>query len=536
MTQRAKIYTEATPEWYDMDRAQAILTAYNTGQGSGQAADPFVGCSLVPAATGSHRDFSYIAPDLPEYIAENCTACMDCVQNCPDSSIWGIVTTPEELEAQLAKIEDEDERKMLRDQYAETTKFWKTYEKKKAKDPNSPGGAHFAIFIDPTKCKGCGECVVVCDDQALRMIKKTKDNLPNFFSMWDFYKQVPSTPEVYINPRLKVDIMLKEDANQYVGGAGSCMGCGETSVIRQLLAMTYEKVGHKYGITAATGCNTVYGSTYPYNPFRVPWSNSLFENAPTVAMGVRALWDRTGRKDHVLWAFGGDGAMLDIGFQALSRMLTSGMNIKALVLDTQVYSNTGGQASTGTYIGQDAKMSFHGKSIGGKTEARKEIGNIAMMHPNTFVAQIVGPMTNHFYKAVERALDYDGPALINVYTTCQPEHQVADDVSAQQAMLAVESRAFPVFVYDPEGGETFADRLSLQGNPSVNRDWHRRKSKEGEGELVDFISFARTEGRFQKHFNKEGKHSDLLAESQADRLANWRLLQELAGVKNLDRG
>nr|CRH05831.1 Putative pyruvate:ferredoxin oxidoreductase beta subunit [Candidatus Magnetococcus massalia] len=533
MTQ-ALIYEHSTPSWYDNDRAKEIMNAYNTGQGSGQPADLFVAQSAVPAATGSYRDFSYIAPDLPELIAENCVACMECVQNCPDSSIWGKVITPEALEEELAKAEDDAARELLKAQLVKTTKFWKTYEKKKDKDASAPGGAYFGIFIDPTKCKGCGECVLACGEHdALKMIKKTKDNLPNYFSIWDFYKDSPLTPDEYVNPKLKVDIMLKDDANQYVGGAGSCMGCGEASVLRQIMAMTYEKVGHKYGMTCATGCNTVYGATYPYNPFRAPWMNSLFENAPTVAMGVRALWDRTGREDHAVWAIGGDGAMLDIGFQALSRMLASGMNIKALVMDTQAYSNTGGQTSTATYIGQEAKMSIHGKAIRGKMEPRKEIAHLAMMHPRVYVAQTIGPMTTHFYKAIERALEFDGPALVNVYTTCQPEHQVADDASYDQALLAVESRAFPVFTYDPDAGETMAERMSLQGNPSVRRDWHHKKTKEGE-EIVDFISFAKTEGRFLKHFDKEGNHSDVLEMSKDERLQNWRLLQDLAGVKNSD--
>ncbi|MGK4277585.1 thiamine pyrophosphate-dependent enzyme, partial [Escherichia coli] len=77
---------------------------------------------------------------------------------------------------------------------------------------------------------------------------------------------------------------------------------------------------------------------------------------------------------------GGDGAMFDIGFQSLSRLFASGMNIKVFVLDTQVYSNTGGQASTSSYTGQNTKMSVHGKAIAGKQERRKEIAQIAMMH------------------------------------------------------------------------------------------------------------------------------------------------------------
>ena len=549
MSKRAIIYSEPTPQWYDAKRAREIVEAYNSGGGSSQSADEFVGCSIVPAGTGSFRDFSYIAPDLPELMAENCVACMECVQNCPDSAIWGKVMTPKDLEATLALFsekekqaegepggEPEETEALLRSQLVQTTKFWKTYEKKHKEDPGLPGGAWFGIFVDPTKCKGCGECVTACGGHnALKMIKKTKDNLPDFFSIWDFYRRAPETPARYINPKLKVDIMLKEEANQYVGGAGSCMGCGETSALRQLLAMTYEKFGNNYGIVANTGCNTVYGSTYPYNPYRAPWVNSLFENAATVAMGIRARWDQMGRQDQPLLVLGGDGSMLDIGFQALSRMLTSGMNIKAIVLDTQVYSNTGGQASTGSYIGQDAKMSIHGSVVHGKQERRKEIGNIAMMHPRTFVAQTVGPMTSHFYRSVEQALLFDGPALINIYTTCQPEHQVADDVSCDRALMAVESRAFPVFVYNPNAGPTLASRISLQGNPSVKRDWHRRRSKDGKEDVVDFVAFARGEGRFAKHFDSDGNPSETLERSQRDRLENWRLLQELASITNTDR-
>ena len=141
------------------------------------------------------------------------------------------------------------------------------------------------------------------------------------------------------------------------------------------------------GMVAATGCNTVYTSTYPYNPYQIAWTNSLFENAPAVAMGVRAKWDSQGWQNKRLWIVGGDGAMNDIGFQSLSRMLAAGMDIKVIVLDTQVYSNTGGQTSTSSFKGQDAKMSFHGKVIPGKKENRKELANICMMHKDVYVAQ-----------------------------------------------------------------------------------------------------------------------------------------------------
>jgi pyruvate/2-oxoacid:ferredoxin oxidoreductase beta subunit len=279
---------------------------------------------------------------------------------------------------------------------------------------------------------------------------------------------------------------------------------------------------------AATGCNTVYTSTYPYNPYLVPWTNSLFENAPAMAMGVRARWDQIGWKERPLWCIGGDGAMFDIGFQSLSRMFASGMPVKVFVLDTQVYSNTGGQASTSTYTGQNTKMSVHGKLKGGKQERRKEIAQIAMMHPRTYVAQTTCAHTNHFYKSVLGALEFDGPAIINCYTTCQPEHGVGDHMAFDQARLSVDSRAFPLLIHDPRAGDTLKKRLSLQGNPAVKDDWWvNPKTKE----QVDFIDFARSEGRFSKHFDRDGNPSELLLVAKQDRLENWHLLQELAGLR-----
>ena len=189
-------------------------------------------------------------------------------------------------------------------------------------------------------------------------------------------------PTIYRNEKALADLMLGEHALGYVGGAGSCAGCGEATAIRMLVAATRQVHGpESMGIVAATGCNTVFGSTYPFNPYLVPWTNSLFENAPAVALGIRARWDQAGHPDRRLWVMGGDGAMYDIGFQALSRMVASGADIKVLVLDTQVYSNTGGQASTASLRrpGHEA-VGLRERRIHGRPEPRKELGRILMAH------------------------------------------------------------------------------------------------------------------------------------------------------------
>ena len=500
-----------------------VIQSYEEGKAEkGLPADLAAARSLVPAGTAALRDFSYVAPELPEYITENCTGCMDCVTECPDTAILGKVLAESELNDKLAKLDSEDDRVMFEAQWSKTRKYYDGPVKK------GKEGGRFAIIIDPSKCKGCAECVTVCDDLALKMVPKTDKFVADTRKSHRLFKEFGPSNEDYINDNLLIDMMLKEKTHIYVGGAGSCAGCGEGTALRMMCAATGAKYGDQWGIVAATGCNTVYTSTYPYNPYLVPWTNSLFENAPADAMGVRARWDQKGWSDRPLWCIGGDGAMFDIGFQSLSRLFSSGMNVKVFVLDTQVYSNTGGQASTATFTGQNTKMSIHGKVIDGKQERRKEIAQIAMMHPRTFVAQTTCAHTNHFYKSVLGALDFDGPAIINCYTTCQPEHGVADNMASDQARLAVDSRAFPLLIFDPRKGDTLKKRLSLQGNPASKEDWWKNPKS---GEQVDFIDFCRSEGRFSKHFDAEGNPSETLGRAKQDRLENWHLLQDLAGLR-----
>ncbi len=517
-----RAYLEVTLPVLDVnDFNERIIRGYEEGYGEKELpADLSVARSIIPAGTATLRDFSYIAPEIPEYIPENCTGCMDCVTECPDTAILGKVLAESALNEKLQALPDED-RAMFDHQWSKTRKYYDGPQKKGLE------GGRFAILIDPSKCKGCAECVTVCDDHALKMVPKSEETMLSIRKSHRYFKNVGPSDERYINENLLIDMMLKEQTHIYVGGAGSCAGCGEGTALRMMCAATGAKFGDQWGIVAATGCNTVYTSTYPYNPYLVPWTNSLFENAPADAMGVRMRWDQMGWQDRPLWCIGGDGAMFDIGFQSLSRLLASGLPVKVFVLDTQVYSNTGGQASTSTYMGQNTKMSVHGKTYGGKQERRKEIAQIAMMHPRTFVAQTTCAHTNHFYKAVLGALEFDGPAVITCYTTCQPEHGVADNMATDQARLAVDSRAFPLLIYDPRKGEKVKERLTLQGNPAMKEDWFANPKT---GEVVDFIDFARSEGRFAKHFDREGNPSETLLDAKQDRLENWRLLQELAGL------
>ena len=304
-------------------------------------------------------------------------------------------------------------------------------------------------------------------------------------------------------------------------------------------------------IANSTGCSSVYASTFPFNAYNDPWVNSLFQDAQPLAKGmfegisaqavgdIRALrmarlelddayvpeehdkafrflsWNQFTKEELALLptviTVGGDGATYDIGFGALSRILASNTPIKVLVLNTGAYSNTGGQASTSSFIGQDSDLARFGAAHSGKYEARKELGLIASFHSNVFVCSTNTALQGHFLKNTMEFLTYtDSPAVLDVYTPCQGEHGVADNVSARQGRLAVESRMNPVFVHDPRRGKNLHDWFSLEGNPDPQSDWTTTTIEylddNGQLQLMTVAltpaNFALTEIRFKKQFRK----------------------------------
>ena len=362
----------------------AIVPAYLRGRADAEwPADAGVARSIIPPGTAANRDFSHLAPTLPQFLAERCVGCMACVSACPDSALIARVVPEADVAPAVARFAAEEPAGAVT---AADLRGTVRPDEEVRRDPerngNAPGA--FSLFVEPTRCKGCGECVEVCaalGHDALFMTDKIDGDangastIDRAATMVRFLRSLPPTPEVYRNEKALADLMLGEDAFGYIGGAGSCAGCGEATAIRMMVAATRQVHGAaSMGIVAATGCNSVFGSTYPFNPYLVPWTSSLFENAPAVASGIRRQWDQTGHAARRLWVMGGDGAMYDIGFQALSRMVASGADIKVLVLDTQVYSNTGGQASTASFGGQVTKLSAFGAAQHGRPEAARSWG------------------------------------------------------------------------------------------------------------------------------------------------------------------
>ena len=304
----------------------------------------------------------------------------------------------------------------------------------------------------------------------------------------------------------------------------------------------------KLGFLNATGCSSVYGSSFPYNPYPFPWSNHLFQDAASVSLGVfeghmrimadgfKAIrlaeaelegkerhqklesslqyfdWRAFTSDEYLLCppvvAVGGDGAMYDIGFQNVSRALMTGTPIKVFVLDTQVYSNTGGQACTSGFIGQVSDMAPYGKAWKGKREKRKEMSLIGAAHRTAFILQSSIANYTHLIEGLIDGLNSRRPALFNVYAVCQPEHGVPDDSTAIRNKMALESRAYPLFRFDPDAGSTWAECISLEGNPELDEDWTtyalQYLDEDGSSQSMDlpftFADFAVQEGRFRKHF------------------------------------
>ncbi len=207
-----------------------------------------------------------------------------------------------------------------------------------------------------------------------------------------------------------------------------------------------------------------------------------------------------------VWTIGGDGWAYDIGYGGLDHVLYSGRNVNILVLDTNVYSNTGGQQSKATPIGASAKFAVAGKSL-----PRKDLGMIAMASENVYVAQVaVGANDMQTIKAFVEAESYNGPSLIIAYSHCINHTYEIDKNGLEHQKNAVETGFWPLYRFDP--------RRVAEGKPGLQLD-----SKAPTKPIAEFMA---NEGRFQIVKKQDPERYERLVEYAQEQVEERRRLYE----------
>lgn len=441
-----------------------------------------------------------IAEAIPIWKEELCTQCNHCVAACPHSAIRAKVVAPEALADAPASLASLDV---------------------KSRDMR---GQKYVLQVAPEDCTGCNLCVEVCpakdrqnpEIKAINMLSRL-EHVEEEKRHYDFFLGLP---EIDRSKLERIDIRTSQLITPLFEYSGACSGCGETPYIK-LLTQLY---GDRLLIANATGCSSIYGGNLPSTPYttdangRGPaWANSLFEDNAEFGLGFRltvdqhkarvqrllaqfadkltpALFDALQsdatpevRREQVaqlrqqlqgvegaqelltdadalveksIWLIGGDGWAYDIGFGGLDHVLSLTENVNILVLDTQCYSNTGGQASKATPLGAVTKFGEHGKR-----KARKDLGVSMMMYGHVYVAQIsLGAQLNQTVKAIQEAEAYPGPSLIIAYSPCE-EHGYDLALSHDQMRQLTATGFWPLYRFDPRRADEGKLPLALDSRP-----------------------------------------------------------------------
>ena len=361
----------------------------------------------------------------------------------------------------------------------------------------------YLISISEADCTGCGLCIDACPGM------KGKKAL----TFGSFEEEKQKVSDYYFREYKNSTIEKKDTVKDLsfvtprFSFSGACAGCGETSYLR-LLTQLFE---NKLVLANATGCSSIYGGSIPSTPYTVSWANSLFEDNAEFAFGmyisykqkreqiktimesslqavskeVKELFmtwlensddfsmtyplkealkekeiphDLYALLDYIparsVWAIGGDGWAYDIGFGGIDHVLSSGENINILVLDTEVYSNTGGQMSKSSKIGQVAEFADFGKR-----NTKKDLFKIAMSYPNCYVASLsLGADFAHTIKAFKEAEAHVGPSILLAYSPCV-EHGIKGGMSCttEEQKLAVEVGYQLLMRYHPDTKKLYLD-------------------------------------------------------------------------------
>ena len=464
------------------------------------------GGGQYPVGTAKYEKRA-VSPRVATVDLEKCIQCGKCSMLCPHAAIRIKVMTEEQ--AEQARQDGVIVAPM--------------------KTPELGANMYYTLNISPADCTGCNICVKNCPVHALAMANAS-DVMDKNQAAFNAAEKLPDMSREKLNLNIPKHVELLP---HYFEFPGACAGCGETPYVKMLAHL----FGDRMVVANATGCSSIYGANLPTTPWtkdacgRGPaWSNSLFEDNAEYGLGMRLalnqkrenlksllfevgidnveeIFDETdpmkqrkiegelreklakipGERARMaesligevvnksVWIIGGDGWAYDIGYGGVDHILHSGENVNILVLDTEGYSNTGGQQSKSTPFG--ASMKF---AIGGKEHAKKDLGMIAMMS-GAYVAQIaMGANQAQAIRAFREAESFNGPSIILAYAPCIA-HGFALQNGPEHQMQMVQTGAWPLFRFDP--------RLIADGHNPLTMD----SSVDNPLPLEDFL---KTESRF----------------------------------------
>ncbi|MBK9302368.1 MAG: pyruvate ferredoxin oxidoreductase [bacterium] len=270
------------------------------------------------------------------------------------------------------------------------------------------------------------------------------------------------------------------------GGHRACAGCTGSNILRQIMLTA----GRDTVVGGATGCMEVVTTIFPYTAWKTPFIHSAFENCAATVSGAetafRALKKRgelpVPREKINFIAFGGDGGTYDIGLQSLSGAMERGHNMLYVCYDNEAYMNTGIQRSGATPFGAHTSTAPAGKVKQGKDRHRKDLTKIMVAHNIPYVAQSTPFHWKDLQMKVQKALDVDGPAFINVLMPCTVGWGFDPALGMELAKMATDCNFWPLF--EVENGE-----YKLTYKPKADR--------------TPIVEWLKTQVRF-KHLFKPG--------------------------------
>lgn len=434
----------------------------------------------VPTATTQYEKHG--APYyIPKWVVENCIQCNQCSFVCPHACIRPYVF-------------DKDTNRP---------------ESFIAKPAIGMQNALFKVQVSPHDCMGCGVCANVCPAKGKALIMTPSEALlESEGKNWEFAQSLPSIPVPFKENTVKGS-QFKKPLFEF---SYACSGCGETPYVKLLTQL----FGERMLIANATGCSSIYGGSAPTCPYATTkdgkgpaWANSLFEDNAEFGYGMRLACDlQENARGNSVWILGGDGWAYDIGYGGLDHVLASGANVNILVLDSEVYSNTGGQTSKATPLGAVARFSANGKRI-----KKKNLALMAISYANVYVAQVaMGANMQQTINAFTEAEAYNGVSLIIAYTPCIA-HGITMGKSIEEEKLAVECGYWPIFRFNPTLKAENKSPFILDSKPLTG----------------DFQSFLMRENRFASLAASNPQEAKQLFEKlEKESKARMALYQNLA--------